>query len=449
MMHLCRKLFPTILNEEGNLIKILDDNFGCPKYLYNDIIAKNKIDNFKDFIYSIYATEKELVDSKKTPFELFDDAGYTLYECKNYDDIIKFKKYYVKDEELCTFYDKRLDSCYVFFAIKKNVDDIKREDFKNPKRDDIYGTSVISIQFTKGVVNTLSIKNRYNYKVENSDATFDNDLDNIVLGLTSSFQNYYNLNINQNKTKLRLGYVKANDRKYYKYNLEINNIYYCPDNIIIDNGQVIDKYKDKEKYLVIDSFIVDLQRNRKSIFMYDDYGDSFKTSLTNFDKIKIIKNKDKTKDIIFNKKGYYDVEIRIDSLNNIIGYKNLNLTKIGSDFLMYNKKLKNICIDNVKIIGDNFLLYNECLNYLRLPNVEQIGDDFMASACDIIVLILDSVKNIGSNFLYWNDTLYKLEAPKLECVGDNFLKINTDLEELLLPKSFYKKEKVLKHILKK
>ena len=31
------------------------------------------------------------------------------------------------------------------------------------------------------------------------------------------------------------GYTVAEDGKYYKYNYEINNIYYCPDNIIIDN----------------------------------------------------------------------------------------------------------------------------------------------------------------------------------------------------------------------
>ena len=34
-----------------------------------------------------------------------DEAGYILYECKTDADIQKFKKYYKKDEELCTFGD--------------------------------------------------------------------------------------------------------------------------------------------------------------------------------------------------------------------------------------------------------------------------------------------------------------------------------------------------------
>ena len=54
MMHLCRKLFPTILEEEGKLISILDSTFGHPKYLYDDI--KNDTKKFKDFIYYIYGS---------------------------------------------------------------------------------------------------------------------------------------------------------------------------------------------------------------------------------------------------------------------------------------------------------------------------------------------------------------------------------------------------------
>lgn len=73
---------------------------------------------------------------------------------------------------MCTFQGDRLNRCRVFFAVKKDVDSIKREDFKNPEREDLYGTSVISIQFTKDGSNTLSIKNRYNHRVINPDATF-------------------------------------------------------------------------------------------------------------------------------------------------------------------------------------------------------------------------------------------------------------------------------------
>ena len=39
---------------------------------------------------------------------------------------------------------------------------------------------MISIQFTKDDAHTLSIKNRYNHSVNDPDATFSNNLDNII-----------------------------------------------------------------------------------------------------------------------------------------------------------------------------------------------------------------------------------------------------------------------------
>ena len=234
-----------------------------PTYLYEDIIKKDSVSSFKNFIYFKYDNNYKYEETTKTPFELMDEAGYTLYECHNNDEIMQFKKYYAECEKLCTFKEHRLDDCHVFFAVKKNVDEIKREDFKNPQREDEYGTSVISIQFSRGDVNTLSIKNRYNHTVHNPDATFSNNLENIIPGLTDSFANMYHLNINQEEiVDLGLDYVKASDGKYYKYNLEIHGTHYCPDNIIIDYGEVIKDYVDKEKYILMDYFILNLQKEK-------------------------------------------------------------------------------------------------------------------------------------------------------------------------------------------
>lgn len=107
-----------------------------------------------------------------------------------------------------------------FFAVKKDVSNIKREDYKEPKREDKYGTSVISIQFTRDMANMLSIKNRYNHTVSNPDVTFSNNLDNIIPGLTASFENTYGLKQKNNGNSLEIPqYVLASDGKYYKYNL--------------------------------------------------------------------------------------------------------------------------------------------------------------------------------------------------------------------------------------
>ena len=186
MMHLCRKLFSTILEDEGKLFKLINSHFAYSKYLYDDIVNNMLEDNFKNYIYSLYADNMEtnLFIDNRSPYELMNCAGYNLYECKCEEDIQFFKKYFDPREFLCTFRGYRLRKCYVFFAVRNNVDEIKREDFINPYRQDLYGTSVISIQFSRGDINTLSIKNRYNHTVNNPDATYSNNLDNIIPGLT-------------------------------------------------------------------------------------------------------------------------------------------------------------------------------------------------------------------------------------------------------------------------
>ena len=232
MSNLCKELFPTILENPGLLSNIMLSHFYPNHFLFNDILANNLLNDFKDYIYSFIISKDEInINEKRTPFEILKEKGYTLYECHTESDIQKFKKYFNKREELCTFRDNRLEKCYVFFAIKDNALELNRNDFINPQRQDEYGTSVISIQFTKDDSQTLSIKNRYNHSVTNPDSTFSNNLDNIAIGLTSAFYNTYGLkqNIISNNFEID-NYVYANDEKYYKYNYEINNVYYCPNN---------------------------------------------------------------------------------------------------------------------------------------------------------------------------------------------------------------------------
>ena len=253
MSHMCRELFPTILEKPGLLYHIISTHFSKSKYLYDDIINDSKKYEFKNYIYFLY---DEMVDSKKeqkdnrTVREILSEKGYILYECKTNQDIQKFKKYYANGETLCTFRDpNRINNHYIFFIVKNNADEIKRENYKNPKREDEYSTSVLDLQFDKGTRQRVSIKSRYNHTVGNPDATYSNNLENIAEGLTEAFEREYGFNIgNEYKVGFELDhYVLARDNKYYKYNYEINNIHYCPNNIIIDNGEVIDKYLDKSR----------------------------------------------------------------------------------------------------------------------------------------------------------------------------------------------------------
>ncbi len=447
MMHLCRNMFPTILEEKGLLPKLLLEHFEPSHDLYNDLEKYSSIlfAGFEGYINSlVVANKKEMLATSLTPEELLDKVGYTLYECKTEEDIQKFKKYYAKGEELCTFRGNRLNRCYVFFAVKKDVDSIKREDYKEPFREDEYGTSVISIQFTRGGGSYLSIKNRYNHTVPNPDATFSNNLDNIIPGLKYAFEKDYNLSYRKTEDEFDIPYyVFADGDKYYKYNYEINNIYYCPNNIIIDNFEV-KRYSDEyQRYLVVDYFVID--RQNKKIYLYDEevgtstsskamgddelyaydevFGDSFIEYFENneIENIKISTNEDGSRSIIVSVKDKEDAIITIDKFNRIIGYKNNNITSIHDNFLLYNEVINRVEMKNVKDIGDNFLKNGHALKNLITPNLISVGDDFLLHNCDLEELLLPRLERVGDDFLFANFSIKEVILPNLKKVGNSFL----------------------------
>ena len=429
MMHLCRKQFSTILEEEGKLFSLLSDHFAFSKSLYEDIVNNSLEEYFKDYIYSLLEPIKDLPIVDKSPEELLDDVGYILYECKTESDVQSFSKYYQNKEKLCTFRGGRLNKCYVFFAVKKNAMEINREYFLNPLRQDRYGTSVISIQFTRGENNTLSIKNRYNHSVTNPDATYSNNLENIAPGLTKSFEKCYGLNICQNNLdNFEIpGYVKASDGKFYKYNYEINNIYYCENNIIVDNYEVITKYQEKEKYLIVDYFIIDLVN--KKISLYDqNLKDSFVDDFNNVKKIDINKNRNsgyKILNIIFDDNT--NANIVIDKYNRMISYTNKNVRVVGDNYLSNNIFLNILDISNVMNIGDYFLSCNTMLSNIDISNVMKIGLNCLFSNKLLTKINLPKLLEVKDNFLYENKILNSINALKLIKVGNNFLFDNNNL----------------------
>ena len=437
MMHLCRDLFPTLLEKEGLLPSLLLHSFHESHSLAQDIISEQLEYEFKSYIYQQVdvndVENNKITKIDKTPEELLTDAGYQLYECHTEEDIQMFKKYYAPGEELCTFQGGRLHRCHVFFVVKDNVDEIKREDFIKPSREDAYGTSVMSIQFTKDFSHTLSIKNRYNHRVNNPDSTFANNLDNIIPGLTDSFDKYYGMHQQFTCDNFELpGYVKANDGKYYKYNCEIGNVYYCEDNVIIDNFEV--KEYPKEKYLVFDYFILDLQSKMASL--YDlDIVDSFPDILDEIEKINIEKDGDK-KTVVIKQRGQEDaVLLGLDRSNNLVSFRNNHVENIPNDFLSYNERLKVLEMENAVIIGDNFLCSNLDLETLELSNATIIGNSFLNENRSLCHIELPKVTNIGQGFLEYNQLISSCQFPSLEVIGNYFMRCNKKLNQIELPKA--------------
>ena len=435
MMHLCRELFPTLLEQEGLLPKLLHDNFKESRSLVKDIIDNNLEEEFKNYIYSMVDVENnyEEVVSKR-PEELLKEAGYKLYECHSEEEIQSFKKYYAPREALCTFRGGRLNRCFVFFAIKENVDEIKRENFPKPQRQDEYGTSVISIQFTRDNSHTLSIKNRYNHTVNNPDSTFGNNLDNIIPGLTKSFDKYYGLHQSHLQNTFEIpGYVRASDGKYYKYNYEINNIYYCENNVIIDNFEV--KEYPHEQYIVLDYFILDLKNKQIQTYWNDvELEDSFPNTIRTIKDIKIENDKD-NKNILIktDDREEVDVIITLDKNNKIIALKNDKVENIGNSFLSYNKSLTDIELPNVTNIGNGFLSWNKSLTHIELQNVTNIGDDFLGWNNSLTHIELSNVTSIGDSFLSENEILTSIELPNVTSIGKYFLLKNNTLTSIELP----------------
>lgn len=424
--HLCRDLFPTILEKEGFLIEIIRKNFSQSRELYDDIVNGNLVNSFKSYIYSQIKSNESKMMVNLTPEELMDKAGYILYpECKTENDIQSFRHFYhrgsptpkysgegnpakYEGEELCTFNGGRLKTNRVWFAVKKNVDEIRRKDFKNPRREDDYGVSVLSIQFSRSEPSVLSIKNRYNHTVPNPDATFSNNLDNIVPGLTQAFENTYGISLaNKNSHSFEIpGYVQSRDGKFYKYNQEIDNFYYCPNNTIIENGVV--RHLDENKYILFDAYILDLERKEiiscvNSIFSRYETG-SFIESVGKIKDIKRVPTNDGLTLQITPEEGEI-VEIKLNKLNEIVSYYNPNVEEIGNSFLEQNESLTSINLPNAKKIGEYFLLCNKALTNINLPNVEEIGNSFLEQNESLTNINLPKVKKIGCLFLRRNKAL--------------------------------------------
>lgn len=439
MMHYCRECFPTILNVPGKLVEILNTHFYCVKdSLYNDIKENHKESEFNDFVYSNAGLKNEydIRDVSKTPKELLDDAGYDLFECKTVEEVNSFKKYFILGEQLCTFLDpaSRLENKYVFFAVKKNILDIKREDFLIPDRQDEYGTSVISIQFTRDKNNHLSIKNRYNEVVNNPDSTFDNNLDNIIPGLTMSFYKAYGIReIYDENSEFQMENYISIDGEYFKYNYKLNDIYYCTNNIIVYNGKVI-KY-DPEKYIIMDYFIIDLVNKKVDVFD-NKLRDSFSEVIGKIKNIEIVRGeKDKKVYITNEEDNIFELTLSFD--NKLIGIKNNMIDKLPNRFLISGQYLKNMEFSNVREIGNDVLYANTDLEHFNLSKAEVIGNYFLANNIKLTNIDLNKTIMIGDDFLKRNIIVESINFDSLQRVGNSFMFSNKGLSSIVIPNLSY------------
>lgn len=239
----------------------------CPIALEDDRIlsivkhaGKNPDDvkTLSKIIHGLLSEKTESHVKAECPLELLDKAGYNAYIVTDKESQNRIEKYFIESEKLCTFSSDRYKNYHIINAVKKNVDEIKRENFKTPERQDEYGTSVISIQCRDGFI---SIKNRYNHSVNNCDSTFGNNPDNIIEGLKAAIERKFEINLGKSNCDAIENFIIV-DNKLFKTVSEINGIYYGY-TAVVANGRIVEL--EDHEYLY-EYFIFDLKTKMLRLF---------------------------------------------------------------------------------------------------------------------------------------------------------------------------------------
>lgn len=334
------------------------------------------------YLMSLLATNDDTPASAPSadPFVLLEQAGYKAFYADSLEKQNSIKDFFAKGELLCTFNDKaRYRNYHILHAIKKDVDHIKREDFKGQEeRQDAYGTSVISIQILKKS-GFISIKNRYNHTVSGCDNTFGSNPDNIIKGLTNALKNHFNVEFSATATLPEEGYVLMG-KQVFKYHTEYRNIYYGDQ-----------AWAEKGKIHAVD-------RSVNALFNLSLFGNKTKT----------LKNIDPS-----------DQDSFAADFNRCYGgnpalavNKNGDLT-LNGEVLIGTKKsqIKTLYLPGFKSMSEHCLSHAEGLERFEAPDLTSMSDHSLFIAPDLTHFEAPALKSMGRECLVYTDALTSFKAP--------------------------------------
>jgi hypothetical protein len=350
---------------------------------------------------------------------MLDEAGYVLVDnIEKKEDYLEYEKYFREGEKLCKFssYDATRRYSKLFFILKKGFEGIQPAE--SPKRQDDYGTSIMSVGISPDRREVRQITSRYNHKVPGCDNTFNSNLDNIVEGLTEAFNRDYSLRLSPRRDiEFENFYISGG--KYFHYFREVNARK-------IGRHSVDGKVYDPGTFLVFDTYVLDIKGKKiTSIAREDDaFEEIVNKELSSGGKIKI----GGEGEVLIG--GFY---IRLNEENEIVELRHEGLESVGKSFLYLNNNLRTLSLPNLKKAGWGFLYSNRRLKSLSLPSLEVAGNGFLYNNRDLGYLYLPRLKSTGDNFLYFNNTLESLYLPSLEFAGNNFLYDSNNLRSLSLP----------------
>lgn len=435
---LCRQIVPELFEEPTLVPRLLSFCFAPHPELYQDMLTLGKY-NIRNYMYSRLDRKEELFESPKSARELLADVGYKLFVCTRPEDISYFKSCYDPDELLCTFTDgveNRFKDAYYFFLAKENAFSLKREDFTNPNREDEYSTSLICLQIDR-VNHNIKMCSRYNHTVDFADSMFSNNLDNIVPGLRYAMQRDFNIKISHRECvdfseMCHLNYVEYGPyRTMFKYNEHLNDKYYCPNNVVLEDEKV--RTVPKDHTALLDYYVIDYENHE--LYTYDD-------QIEDYYKKKKFKKCDYAgdRDIDVYKITFEDdnqLLLMTDKMNRIISICDNDSTEIGDHYFSACHHVVDVSLRKVQKIGDDFVGGSSALKRVDTPYVEEVGDDFAAYASKVKDISFDYLRVAGNSFFMSDIAARYVNLPSLVRMGDFAFLQNTDLKSIKLPNAEY------------
>lgn len=261
--------FAKTLNNYHNGVFEIENIVSIVKHAGHDVSDAEAI---LPYLMTLLQSTPEAKKDPEDPFVLLGKAGYTCTYADTLKKQNKIRQHFSPGEELCTFNDPdRFKNYYILNCVKKNVKEIKRDDFRGKeKREDEYGTSVISIQVAKrgGFV---SIKNRYNHTVPNCDNTFNSNPDNIIGGLSEAIQKHFNVSFSCTSS-VPDGFILV-DGNLMKVLYEISGVFFG-EHCYAKNGVLVEM--NEHEYL-FDYFVFNAQSKtfRTVCDAHDCFADAF------------------------------------------------------------------------------------------------------------------------------------------------------------------------------
>ncbi|MBR6412941.1 MAG: leucine-rich repeat domain-containing protein, partial [Alphaproteobacteria bacterium] len=405
--------------------------------------AGHEAEPIMEYLESLKEIKIEETGVYQDPLTLLDAAGYDAYYVTNLEEQNRIQKYYADGEKLCTFHDPhRFENYHIINAVRKDVDQIRREDFRGrEKREDEYGTSVLSIQILKSG-GFISIKNRYNHTVDNPDNTFFSNPDLIIPGLSNSLRHHFNTDFSSSKSALPDSNYTLINGQIVRFNYELDNTYFGP-NFYAKDGQ-IHHLKDHE--IMLGSHIFDMRTKTLSYpgalytFIKTEEDTEFeKAFLKEIEGHKVILKKDKDGQHLFiRREGEKDPSKDIEILtvkDGVITALNLpTTTKIGNHFLeLTGASIKTFTTPRLEYMGSGCFYFPNSLTTLQLPNLKHLGDKCFGYLYSLKSLDLPALTEIGNRCFVSIGSLETLNLPSLTDMGDCCLRRSNNLKSLYLP----------------